>query len=299
MIQSAFPYFGRKAKVAELVWSKFGNCKNFVDPFMGSNSILLACPLDPKPTMTVNDQDHLLVNFFRAVKNNPLGVAYWADGEVHEVELNMRHRWIKEKRTYIKDVVESGIESYDAKVAGWWVHGLCNFVGSGYCTPIKSDQKPYMSSAGQGITRIDTRDRIPEYLAELSSYFKRVRVLCGDWSRCVTTSCTTRHGLTAVFLDPPYEDDKITGTPLYTHEKKGVAQEALEWAIENGNSPLLRIAYCGYNSNSNIFPSDWTAINWKAGGGYANQSTGKDNNSHRETIWFSPHCVKEQNSECL
>lgn len=296
-MQSIFPYFGRKAKIAELVWSKFGNVKNFVDPFMGSNSILIGCPLSPKPTMTVNDQDHLLVNFFRAVKYSPMEVAEWAGGEVHEVELNLRHRWIKSQRSYLKEIIEGSLTEYSSKIAGWWVHGLCNFVGSGYCTDFKSDQKPYLSSAGQGITRIDTRDRMPEFLTEVSSHLKRVRVLCGDWKRCITPSVTTRHGLTAVFLDPPYEDDKITGTPLYTHEKPGVAQEAMKWAIENGNNSLLRIAYCGYNGGKCIFPSDWEAVSWKAGGGYANQSGKDDNNSHRETIWFSPNCLKEP--DCL
>lgn len=291
---SAFVYFGGKRKVADLVWSKFGNVKAYCEPFAGSLAVLLKNKQSPLPLETVNDMDHFICNFWRATRDYPEEVARWSDNPVHEIECNLRHRWLKEQRPYLKELIESGLDTCDPKIAGWWAWLAANWVGSGMCTDSKSNQIPYLSSAGQGILRVNTRDVLPEYFKVLSKRFKRVRVLHGNWDRCLGPSTTTRIGVTGVFLDPPYEDNKITSASLYTHEKPGVAQEAMEWAINNGNKEDMRIAYCGYNGLR--FPSDWKEVQWKAGGGYANQSKG-DNNAHRETIWFSPHCLKE--NECL
>jgi DNA adenine methylase len=125
-----------------------------------------------------------------------------------------------------------------------------------------------------------------------------VRVLCGDFERVLTHSATTRHGLTAVFLDPPYSKNERT-PQLYANENGSVADRSYKWAIENGSDPLMRIALCGYDTEHK-FPDSWTPYRWKSNGGYGNQSNGSGRaNSHRETIWFSPHCLPEGVSNCL
>ncbi len=299
MLQSAYPYFGGKQKVADLVWSKFGKVHNFVDPFLGSGAMLLRAPEDPTRVETINDLDNFVMNFFRAVKYDPLEVAKYADYPIHETQLNQNHQWLKSQRDYLQEKIAESIESYDVKVAGIWAHGINCWIGSGFCGNGKNNQKPYLSSAGQGLFRIDTRDRIPEYLTELSNRLRRVRVLCGDWTRCLSHSVTTKVGLTGIFLDPPYTDYE-SKTKLYTNDEVGVAKAVKKWAIENGNNPKVRIAYCGYSGNNMIFPSDWQEVHWKAGNGYSGQrKEGTNENSHRETIWFSPHCVQESDSDCL
>ena len=66
-----------------------------------------------------------------------------------------------------------------------------------------------------------------------------------------------------------------------------------EWALENGDNPLLRIAYCSYDDEEKYFPPDWEVFAWKANGGYGNQGegTGREN-AKRERIFFSPHWLK-------
>lgn len=102
-------------------------------------------------------------------------------------------------------------------------------------------------------------------------------------------SVTTRHGLTAVFLDPPYQD----GEHDFGYAGGGnVFEEVWEWALCNGNNPLLRIAVCGYD-DGRVAPSGWETLAWKAQGGYSNQGDGQGRvNATRERIWFSPHCLK-------
>jgi len=51
---------------------------------------------------------------------------------------------------------------------------------------------------------------------------------------------------------------------------------------------------CGYEGDYNM-PDTWECVEWKAGGGYGNQSQTKNNdNRTRERIWFSPHCLKQR-----
>ena len=69
-----------------------------------------------------------------------------------------------------------------------------------------------------------------------------------------------------------------------------------EWAIANGDNPLLRIALCGYDGEHKTIPDSWTEVAWKAHGGYAMQNNSNNRgreNKHRERIWFSPHCLKQ------
>jgi len=55
---------------------------------------------------------------------------------------------------------------------------------------------------------------------------------------------------------------------------------------------FLRIALCGYEGEHKMPPS-WKCVPWKTRGGYGSQSHGLGReNSHRERIWFSPHCLK-------
>lgn len=103
----------------------------------------------------------------------------------------------------------------------------------------------------------------------------------------MTDSVTVKHGITGVLLDPPYIAEHMD-LNLYATPKTLVAEECRVWAIANGDNPLLRIALCGYDEHDLHMPAGWTRETWKAPKGYQ-RDTG---NSRRESIWFSPHCLK-------
>lgn len=96
-------------------------------------------------------------------------------------------------------------------------------------------------------------------------------------------SVTEKHGLTAVFLDPPY----VSGHDLYA-VKQNVAAEVLAWCKENWHNPLLRIALCGYEGELDI-PAGWRCVAWKQRAGYQSHAKG---NAERERIWLSPACLE-------
>lgn len=308
-----YPYFGGKRRAAELVWSRFGVVKNYVEPFCGSLAVLLKAP-EGKRMETVNDLNGFVVNFWRAVKADPEAVAAWANWPVSEIDLEARHGWLSNRAERLCWALGDP-DYYDAKTAGWWSWGQATWIGSGWCTgagpwvsngveffsrePDRKDALPRvkralpaLSNNGMGVHRQISTDEAPtrsdfirQWMAALSERIREVRIICGDWSRCVKPSVTTHHGLTAIFIDPPYKSEGVSKR-LYQREA-GVAAEAGVWCAEHGNNPLLRIAICGYEGDYNL--PGWTVINGRAtnsgyGGGAGNK------NNLRERIWFSPHC---------
>ena len=131
-LRAPFPYFGGKSRVAHLVWDRFGaGVRNYVEPFAGSLAILLARP-DAPQIETVNDLDCYIANFWRALQCDPYGVAAFADGPVNEADLHARHLWLVNAREW-RERMKTDPDHYDVKIAGWWVWGISQWIGSGWC----------------------------------------------------------------------------------------------------------------------------------------------------------------------
>jgi hypothetical protein len=312
-IKSPFPYFGGKSRVADLVWNRLGDVANYVEPFAGSLAVLLARPSAPR-TETVNDIDCYLSNFWRALKADPEAVAHWADWPVNEADLHARHLWLV-NRAEFRERMKTDPDYFDPKIAGWWVWGACCWIGSGWCRnagmginrqlPHVGDagmginrQLPHVGDAGRGIHRklphvgdAGRGEALLAYFQSLSSRLDRVRVCCGEWDRVLGPSVTERHGITGVFLDPPYGDEADRASDLYANDSGTVAASVRDWAVANGDNPMLRIALCGYEGEHDM-PPTWECVAWKARGGYSSQNGEGNDNPKRERIWFSPACIK-------
>lgn len=298
-LKAPFPWFGGKSRVAHLVWERFGNVPNYVEPFAGSLAVLLERPHVPG-TETVNDKDAYLANFWRSIAWAPKQTARWADWPVSEADLLARHRWLMNAGAKRLEILRADPEFYDPKVAGWWVWGLCSWIGSGWCVQRKDgdqpDQLPHLGDAGRGINRklphlgdAGRGEEIRAYFSRLSGRLRDVRVACGEWDRVLGDSVTVKHGTTGVFLDPPYSADEHDVTYSASSD---VAAEVRKWAIENGDNPDLRLALCGYDGE-HAMPDSWECLAWKARGGYGSQGDGRGrSNAGRERIWFSPHCLR-------
>lgn len=288
-LKSPFPYFGGKSRIAHEVWARFGDVPNYVEPFAGSLAVLLSRPTPPR-IETVNDINCFLTNFWRALCNDPDGVAQWADYPVSEIDLHARHRWLVEQHDFI-EAMRSDPDYYDVKIAGWWVWGICAWIGNGWCRDVKSRSLPHLSR-GTGVHRKDV-DNLHEYFATLSARLRRVRVCCGDWMRVCGCTPTTYLGTTAVFLDPPYGKDSGRNDCGYAFEVGDVTRDVHAWCVEHQDDPKMRIALCGYEGEYDL--PGWECLEWKAKGGYGNQGNGAGHaNRHRERVWFSPNCLKQE-----
>ena len=150
---------------------------------------------------------------------------------------------------------------------------------------------------GRGIFASGRREDLLGYFQALQTRLQYVRIVCGPWTRVVTPAVTISHGLTGVFLDPVYGPAAKRTAKLYAVESVTMAAECREWAIANGDNPLLRIVLCGYEGE-HAMPSTWTKIEWKAKGGYGNQD-GENANATRERLWLSPYCLMSNSSAAL
>jgi len=323
-LRAPFPWFGGKSRVASDVWARFGDVPNYVEPFAGSLAVLLGRPDDhARKIETANDLDGFIANFWRAVSHDPQETARWADWPVIEADLNARHAYLVGQRGTLLARLEGDPEFYDARSAGWWVAGVCGWIGSGFCSGdgpwIVRDgelvdrrgdlgdagkginrQMPHVGDAGKGINRkmphVGDAGRgafIEEWFGILAARLRDVRVLSGDWTRCLTESLTTRHGITGLFLDPPYGEE-VEQTRVYATDSGTVAADVRRWCVENGNDSMLRIALCGYEGEGHdeLLDYGWTAHTWRASGGYgAGRGGVGDANRHKERIYFSPACI--------
>jgi site-specific DNA-adenine methylase len=342
-MKAPFPWFGGKRRAASIVWERFGDVDNYVEPFAGSLAVLLDRPHWPfadTRTETVNDVDCYVVNFWRAIHADPEAVARHADWPCNENDLFARHSWLVRHAQELTDRLHADPEYFDAKMAGWWCWGACNWIGSGWCTGdgpwvLGDDGKftkktgsggvrdklphlgdagqginrklPHLGNAGQGINRkiphlgdagkginrasgtMTRREFIFDWFQRLHDRLRDVRVTCGDWSRVCKDSVTTRHGLTALFLDPPYAKGSMDygagGMGL------GIAEDVRAWCKANGQNEKLRIVLCGHaGEHDELLDHGWHIRKWAARKGYALSDEAKANTAG-ETLWCSPHCV--------
>jgi len=301
-IRAPFPWFGGKSLAAPLIWRAFGNVPNYVEPFAGSMAVLLARPSTPK-VETVNDKDGLISNFWRAVQHAPAEVARWADWPVNEADLHARHIWLVMAAAGLFEKLVADPEYYDAKIAGWWVWGICTWIGNGWCsrderlhrcvpkigTPghgihAPSRKKP-LTHRNKGVHRDGAAADLEAMFVELAARLRRVRVCCGDWKRVLgdsTLGIDTAHGMSpcGILLDPPYAHVGREKR-LYREDEASISGEVRAWAIEHGVNLNLRIALCGWDGE-HAMPPGWTQVAWK--------SKGSGKNRGRERIWFSPAC---------
>lgn len=179
-LRAPFPYFGGKSTVADVVWARFGDVKNYVEPFAGSLAVLLARPEehfqgDSARIETVNDINGWVTNFWRGCQRQPGVTAYWADQPTSELDLHARGDAMFYRGMTCADgkfrTPEQFIEALRAdeewfcpKVAGWWVWGQSNWIGDNWgrkkCRAISclnskgvNRQRPHLHDAGKGVTR--------------------------------------------------------------------------------------------------------------------------------------------------
>lgn len=113
--------------MSSLVWSRFGDVRNYCEPFFGSGAVLLNRPQPFSGTETVNDANGWLCNFWRALQADPDSVAAYADSPVSELDLHARGDWLfyRDGADEFVDRLRNDPDYFDAKSAGWWVWGQC------------------------------------------------------------------------------------------------------------------------------------------------------------------------------
>ena len=307
-------WYGGKRRIAKKMWEYFGEPKIYLEPFLGAAAVLLANP-NPCQLEVVSDANHYLCNFFRAVKSDPEGVSDYYDFPIHECELHARHQWLINHCYLDPEAYDVQMAAYFAWGAKLWIgSGWCKKGSENWNAPDKRPTMPRSSEnlpqvrmlnrttvtdmpreqvpaiarqsedfvQGRQIKRPrcdrDCQDAIASnlaYLRALSNRLLKVKVLCGDWKRCVSRSLMTNGGRTvghtAVFLDPPYKL-KDRDPKLYNHDSPTIATEVEAWCRDYDGD--AKMAICGMTGDYDL--PKWTQWEW-----------GKSNKfGRRETVWF-------------
>ena len=308
-----FPYFGGKRHIVADLWRAFGSPRQYIEPFCGSAAVLLGAP-SPATLEVVGDANGFIANFWRAVVHQHEEVARWADYPVSHIDLGARHGWLMAQRAALAESLADPNWPGDAKVAGWWLWGQCAWIGSGWCEWERAvgqiphvgnagmgvqavGQIPHVGSAGMGVQAVGKIPHVGNagrggalwtscgrtalaWLARLADRLERVRVIHGDWSRCLNSHFGGAGADTAVFLDPPY----VGFEGLYAAKPK-IAVEVAEWARANAG---MRIALCGHVGEHTM--PGWREWKWER----PRLTYGSDKTKADECVWFSPACIAPQ-----
>lgn len=315
LLQAPFPYFGGKSKIADLVWSRFGDVRSYVEPFAGSLAVLLKRPQPFDGPETVNDLDGMISNFWRAIRSDPDTVVKYADWPAFENDLHARHIWLVERKESLQAKLEGDPNYFDPKIAGWWVWGIACWIGSGWCSgdggwKIVTDdnglrQLIYLAGKGQGVQRrrvhlgdegrgvqrrrvqlgnegrgVQRKIDLYDWFYKLFDRLQRVRVCCGDWTRI----CGGKDGDSVGHMVKRVPCGVFLDPPysdLALRDPKCYRVDDFQVAH---NVREWAIRY-GDDPRFRIalcgydgeheMPESWECVSWKANGGMANQSSNR------------------------
>ncbi|MCK9518356.1 MAG: DNA adenine methylase, partial [Dehalococcoidia bacterium] len=301
-LKAPFPYFGGKGTVADRIWKRLGDVKQYIEPFFGSGAVLLKRPptkLD-KIYEIVNDKDGFIANVWRSIIFDPDEVAKWCDWPINHADLNARRRVLVESEPQLIEGLQSDPEWFDAKLAGYWVWAASCWIGRGLTYP---DARPHLSR-NTGIHSqipllthnkgVHHRPDAYEWMDALRRRLRHVKVVCGDWTRVCGGNWQADNRPCGMFFDPPYATSG-RDNDIYHHDSLTVAKDVEKWVLQRGGHPDYRIAVAGYEDEyASLVEAGWTVEPWSASGGYANLGKNKTGNRHRERLFFSPHCLRAE-----
>jgi len=232
-----------------MIWRAFGNVPNLVEPFAGSLAVLLARPHAPK-VETVNDKDGFIANFWRAVQHAPDDVAHWCNYPVNEADLHARHRWLVERGDSLYDQLVADPDYCDAKIAGWWVWGVCTWIGNGWCHKDERVQKqkrrPELNAAnGRGVHAIHKTKPKTSSAGQGLHALHKTKPEIGSPGRGINAPTFAISQKMPQPRKYPPGGTPPTGKKPLTHRNKGVHRDAAPYDLfEQLSERLRRVRVC-------------------------------------------------------
>ena len=302
-LTAPFPYFGTKKRWTRVIWEHLGDPDVYAEPCGGSLAALLERPTEPRSEVICDTSGHV-VNFWRAVQNDPDAVARHADYPTFHQDLTARHRWLIEWSKENSDRLSEDPDFYDPKAAGWWAWGASSWIGSGWCIH-DEEKRPHVADGltGRGVQvqrngfdgLVGEGQRYRTWFRTLADRLSRVIVLKRGWRSAVTHSVLRdydKHNFViGVFLDPPYRTQNRQ-RHLYQSDADGTSDQTAvdtwDWALQNGDR--YRIGYACHQGDIEV-PENWARETMKFQG-----IKKPDRRDQTDMIVFSPACVKAQQS---
>lgn len=85
---------------------------------------------------------------------------------VHNCDLHARHKWLVNQVEF-RERMHTDPDFFDVKIAGWWVWGLCQWIGGGWCVEPNNHKRPELdgTSPGRGVhsdVAFDPKRQLPD-----------------------------------------------------------------------------------------------------------------------------------------
>ena len=313
-MQAPFPFFGGKRKITNEVWVRLGAPTQYIEPFCGSAAMLLAAPriaslevvndmngfianfwraVKHQPDKVAEAADfpvshidlgarHIWLMAQRERIGEAMQDPHWpGDATVAGWWLWGQCAWIGSgwcewTRQPIEQRTENGKKPHIGTNAGVGIHALGKVPHAGNAgRGVQAlGQVPHASDAGMEHLLTSSGRAAWVWLHKIARRLDRVRIVHGDWSRCVNNHYGGTD--TAIFLDPPYKGYEAA------YGSAQVADAVADWARDHAD---LRIALCGHRGDYNL--PGWDVVEWSRGTfTYSGSKT-----TAEECIWYSPACV--------
>lgn len=120
-----FPWPGGKAKVAPVVWSRFGLVDEYWEPFVGSAAVFLARPGGRYGREILNDHNSDVVNVHQTAKLDPTGLVEHLETPLSHVAMEVNARILRQQRTSLSRMLRSDLDYFDTRLAALFLVNAC------------------------------------------------------------------------------------------------------------------------------------------------------------------------------
>lgn len=269
-IKRPIPYYGSKEKIAPVIVDivkKDGWTTQYIEPFVGSNSILLQDDFDGIKVI-INDFDGKITNIWRALKYKPEETASYIQGVCNTINLTGLDLAVQRSYDSLLDRLHADIEYCDPKLAAYFIDLCCSWIGggagntSGPWSTIKDDegidifvkmdkndhgvncqQSQYDSNRGirckqsQYGCDVGVNCKQSQYIPWFNAISKRLSdtyIVSHDFEKILNVNVITKKR-TTIFFDPPYDTSGDTGdgATYISDDHNIVSKRVRDWCIKN------------------------------------------------------------------
>lgn len=132
-LKRPIPYYGSKEKIAPVIYDiikKDGWTTQYIEPFVGSNSIILQDNFDGIKCI-INDFDGKITNLWRALKYKPEETASYILGTCNTINLTGLDLAVQRSYDALLDRLHADIDFCDPKLAAHFMDLCCSWIGAG------------------------------------------------------------------------------------------------------------------------------------------------------------------------
>lgn len=257
-IKRPIPYYGSKEKIAPVILDiikKDGWTNQYIEPFVGSNSILLQDNFDGIKCI-INDFDGKITNLWRSLRYKPEETASYIQGVCNTINLTGLDLAVQRSYDALLDRLHADIEYCDPKLAAYFIDLCCSWIGGGAgnttgpWTTIKDDEGidilvrkdkgDVRCKQSQYGTDVGVRCKQSQYYQWFNDISKRLSdtyVLSHDFEKILNLHVITTKR-TTIFFDPPYDKSGDTGCGVeyISNDHNIVSKRVREWCIKNNES---------------------------------------------------------------